>query len=96
LRIVFRPEAETELAEAAEWYEARAAGLGTEFLRALDAAIASIERQPKGYAIVFKNVRRALLRRFPYNVIYSASDDEILIVACIHGRRDPKRWQERA
>lgn len=39
-RLIFRPEAETELTEAVDWYEARSLGLGAEFLRALDAVIA--------------------------------------------------------
>ena len=91
----FRPEAAAELVEAVDWYEARGRGLGAEFLRALDAAISGIQRHPLGYPSVFGNCRRALLRRFPYSVIYVVSDQEILIVACIHGRRDPALWQER-
>jgi len=94
-RIRFRPEAAAELLEAVDWYEARAKGLGAEFLRSVDAALAAIQRQPVAYAIVFENVRRSVLRRFPYSVIFSASDEEIIIVACIHGRRHPKRWRER-
>jgi plasmid stabilization system protein ParE len=94
-RILFRPEAEAELIEAADWYESRGRGLGAEFLRAFDAAISFIERHPLAYPVVFAGVRRAVLRKFPYSVVYAVSDDNILIIACIHGRRDPKRWQER-
>jgi len=92
----FRPEAMAELFEAVDWYESRALGLGTEFLRSLDASLAAIQRHPLAYPIVFGRLRRAVLRRFPYSVIYDLSGDEILIVACIHGRRDPKRWQDRS
>ena len=94
-RFRFRPEVATELLEAVDWYQARAPGLGAEFLRSLDAALAAIQRNPLAYPVVFGNARRAVLRRFPYSVIYEPSRDEILIVACIHGRRDPRRWQER-
>jgi plasmid stabilization system protein ParE len=94
-RVVFRPEAEAELAEAVDWYEARGRGLGTEFLRAVEAAIATLQRHPTLFPIAFGTARRAVLRRFPYNVIYTVSDDEIVIAACIHGRRDPRRWQTR-
>ena len=94
--VLFLAKAEAELAEAADWYESRSKGLGTEFLRALDAAIANIQRNPLGYQTVFGSVRRAVMRRFPYSVIYTFSDTEILIVACFHGHRDPKSWQERA
>jgi plasmid stabilization system protein ParE len=94
-RILFRPEAEAELVEAAKWYEERGKGLGADFLRAVDVAIAAIERHPFAYRKVFGEVRRVLLRRFPYGVIYAVTDDEIVILACMHGRRDPRRWKER-
>lgn len=94
-RLVLRPEAETELAEAVDWYEARGKGLGAALLRAVDAAIAAILRNPEMYPVVFATVRRAMLRRFPYSLIYVISDNHIVVLACIHGRRDPRRWQER-
>jgi len=47
------------------------------------------------YPIVFSNARRAVLRRFPYSLIYVESGDDILVVACFHGRRNPRRWQDR-
>ena len=81
--------------EAAEWYEARGQGLGAEFLRALDAALSAIARAPLANAVVIPGVRRAAMRRFPYSIIYAMEMEDILIVACIHGRRDPKRWQAR-
>ena len=94
-RIVFRPQAVTELAEAVEWYEARGRGLGAEFLRSLDAVVAHLQRHPTLYPIVFGDARRAVLRRFPFSLIYIVRDNELLIAACIHSRRDPSRWQER-
>jgi plasmid stabilization system protein ParE len=94
-RTIFRPEAEAELAEAVEWYETRGKGLGAAFIRSLEAAISAIERQPFAYPVVSGSARRAPMRRFPYSVIFVASDDEILIVACFHGRRNPQRWKDR-
>ena len=94
-RLVFRPEAESELAEALDWYETRGRGLGAEFLRALDAAIAVLQRHPTLYPVVFGAARRAVLRRFPYSLIYVIDNEDIVIAACIHSRRDPRRWQAR-
>lgn len=94
-RILLRPEAEQELAEAVTWYEHRGRGLGAEFLRALEAAISLLQRHPEMNPIVVGAARRAVLRRFPYSLIYVVFESEILIVACIHGRRDPQRWQGR-
>lgn len=94
-RLVFRPEANLDINEAAEWHEARGQGLAAEFLRVLDACIESIRRNPLLYPVVYGEARRAMMRRFPYSVIYAVREDEIVIIGCIHGRRDPKRWQDR-
>jgi plasmid stabilization system protein ParE len=94
--LVFRPEAEDEVSTAVFWYEERGKGLGAEFLRSFEATLSSIERSPLQYAIVDGEIRRAVLRRFPYSILYSVSDNEILIVACFHARRDPQVWRERS
>jgi plasmid stabilization system protein ParE len=52
-------------------------------------------RNPFQYSVVHGEKRRALLRRFPYALTYRASEDEVVILACLHARRDPKRWQRR-
>jgi hypothetical protein len=95
LRLVVRPQVEVELAEAREWYDSREQGLGTEFLKAFDVAIARIKRNPNAAPRVFKHVRRVVLNRFPYLVIYTSSADEIVVHACIHGKRHPRRWKSR-
>lgn len=95
LGLVVRPEVEAELSEAAEWYEVRAPGLAAEFLRAVDACIASVVRNPFQYPVVHEEKRRALVRRFPYALIYVATEQEVVVLACLHGRRNPKRWQQR-
>jgi plasmid stabilization system protein ParE len=93
--IAFRPEALLEVEEAIDWYESRGKGLGTEFLRAFEAALARIHRNSELYPIVRGLARRAPIRRFPYNVVYSLDGEQLLIIACFHTSRDPKRWQER-
>jgi toxin ParE1/3/4 len=88
----FRPEAESDIAAAYGWYEGRATGLGEEFLRALDVAVASILRNPMAHPEKHRGVRRALLRRFPYGLFYLADDQQITVLACLHARRSPRRW----
>jgi plasmid stabilization system protein ParE len=63
--LIIQPEAEAEIAEAFDWYEARASGLGSEFLLVLDATFNSVLRNPDSYPEAYKDVHRALLRRFP-------------------------------
>jgi toxin ParE1/3/4 len=95
-RLVFRLQARSEIAEAADWYEQQSIGLGADFLRAVNVTISSIHHNPEQYQRIRGRMRRAGLRRFPYGVVYVLSEDEVIIVGCVHGRRDPKRWQERS
>jgi plasmid stabilization system protein ParE len=95
MRVTLRPEAENELLQAQLWYESRARGLGLEFARAADAAIAAACRHPHGYVRVEGDFRRVLLRKFPYALIYLPSPDELLVVAFFHQQREPGAWVER-
>ena len=95
-RFVLRPQAGREIEEAAEWYDSRRSGLGSEFLDAVDACLTSVLRNPEGYPQVRSGMRRAVLRRFPYNLIYALRAGVVVVLGCVHGRRDPKVWQDRA
>lgn len=90
-----RPEATDELLEERSWYEARAPGLGLEFTRAVQACIATVRRDPEAFPVVHRDVRRALLRRFPYGLYYRVEEDGIVLLACFHASRDPKDWRSR-
>lgn len=81
-----RPEAEAEITEAYDWYDERKPGIGAEFLN---------EARKGLSAIVRNGVRRRILDRFPCSILYLAEPDEIVVLACFHGRRDPKRWHSR-
>ena len=95
-KLLIQPEAEAEISEAFRWYEDKTQGLGSEFMRALDASLSAIQRNPSAYPPVYKQMRRVLLRRFPYSVIYLLNDNRIVVLACFHASRDPKQWQDRA
>lgn len=94
-RVRLLPEAITDVDEAASWYEARRRGLGREFRLALDAAIGRVQQNPAHYQVVHGTARRAVLHRFPYTLIYTVSDAEVLVIACMHGRRRQERWRRR-
>jgi len=94
-RVLFRPQVVPDLAEAADWYRNSRSGLETEFLRDFQETWSTVERNPLQYQIVEREMRRAMLRRFPYSVMYVLSDDALLIVGCLHARRNPARWRER-
>lgn len=94
-------EAEQELAAAFAWYEARVGGLGDELLAVIDEQIAVIERVPKTFPLVRGGarrlgVRRALLRRFPFAVIFLELLEETRVLAISHHSRRPGYWLKRA
>jgi len=94
-RLVYRPEAAAEARAAFEWYERQRAGLGDEFLAALAKAEEVARANPLSYGIIRRDARRVMLRRFPYQLIYRVVGDVIVVVACFHGRRSPRRVERR-
>jgi plasmid stabilization system protein ParE len=94
--VIFTQAAREELIEAQDWYEGEATGLGRRFRQAINALIGRMSDNPRQFPTVFRNVRRALLRRFPYSLFFVVEDDVLIVTACFHGSRDPSHWQERA
>lgn len=70
-------------------------GLGEEFLVEVSTVVESLVAYPERHPMVYRETRRANLRRFPYSLFYRIIDDEVVVVACIHGRRHPRLWQSR-
>jgi toxin ParE1/3/4 len=95
LRLIVRAKTESDIESAFRWYEAQKPGLGADFIRSVDAALASVQREPELYQIVYRNARRVLLHSFPYAVFYIIQGDAVEVVACMHFRRNPRRWQSR-
>ena len=93
--VVVRPAAAADVDDAYLWYENQRRGLGEEFLTAVDSAKARIAAAPAQFAIIHRDTRRVLLQRFPYALYYRIHGDVVLVVACMHGRRDPQRWLSR-
>jgi plasmid stabilization system protein ParE len=93
--ISFTPEAEDDSYQGYSWYESRRIGLGREFITAVDACLQSISRNPKLYQTIYQDYRRAVVRRFPFSVIYEETDSEVIVYAIFDGRQDPDKWRER-
>ncbi|MDZ8026430.1 MAG: type II toxin-antitoxin system RelE/ParE family toxin [Nostoc sp. DedQUE11] len=93
--LVFRPEVREELNEAHSWYDSQKPGLGDEFLDCVDETVNRISQMPESYVIVCGDIRRAVVRRFPYAVYYRIVSSRVIVTAIFHSRRDPKSWQTR-
>ena len=84
--------AERELNEAAQYYDLENPGLGSSFLAEVDRCLESIEAHPEAGAILRGSVRRRLLRRFPYALLYKIKPDTIRILAVMNLKRRPTYW----
>ena len=87
--------AEEEMTEASLFYEAATSGLGAGFLDEVGRVINILREHPELGQPVGRELRRALLHRFPFSLIYSVQVDAILIVAVTHQRRRPDYWRNR-
>ena len=94
-RLSLRPEAMAEMADAAAWYAAHGLELDTAFLDEVSRVLRAIRTSPGRYPVVEEDIRRAVLKRFPYVILFRATEDEVVVIACFHGRRDPQEWRRR-
>ena len=93
--LVLTPEAFDDLRVASRWYEERRRGLGATFEQAIDAALMRMQRVPLSFPAVDESFRRAIVKRFPYDIYFSFDDQRVLVVLVIHTARDPKVILER-
>lgn len=92
--LIILPEADQEIADAYHWFERCSLGLGKEFLRCLDAAMATICQVPEAFAKVIDDFRHVKVRRFPYAVYYEFKDGVVLVYAVFQAAQDPARLKK--
>jgi plasmid stabilization system protein ParE len=95
VNLILRPAAAADVEAAYRWYERQRAGLGDEFLATVRTALRAIETHPEAYPIAHRNTRRVLVRRFPYAIFYRIVAEHVVVVACMHARRNPRQWRRR-
>jgi len=95
-RASFHESAELELNDAADYYDLESPGLGTAFLNDIERALAHVLGHPEAAPAVSGAVRKRVLARFPYSLLYSVHEDEVRILAVAHQKRRPFYWRGRA
>lgn len=95
IRVVFLDPAEEEMIEAASYYESKAASLGDYFIDEVQHAVERIIDNPGSGRVIRGKVRRRLLQRFPFGILYRIEPEGIVIVAVMHLRRRPGYWTGR-
>ena len=92
--VVLAKRAEEEMQAAASYYEERLNGLGNRFLDEVLLTGRRIVEQPEAWPIISGRIRRCLLQRFPYGLLYRLEANRIYLLAVMHLRRNPNYWQK--
>lgn len=92
MKILFSKFAKQELDDAFAYYETEQSGLGFLFKNEIKSSLKRITEHPDAWSIEINEVRKALLHRFPYKILYSIEKDCILILAIAHQHRKPDYW----
>jgi plasmid stabilization system protein ParE len=95
LPVVWTPEANEDLLEARAWYDDIRPELGERFALGVEATVEALAEYPLQFPVVYRSRRRAGVRRFPFAIFFEAQDNRIVVIACFHGRRNPRGWQTR-
>ena len=95
MRVIFHRDARVELDEAVDFYKEISPTLGRRLRHEVFSALERIVEHPSTGVPIRPKLRRYLLRRFPYSLIYTVRDDQILILAVMHHRRKPGYWEDR-
>jgi toxin ParE1/3/4 len=96
LPVVLRDEALAEFDEAFDYYENKKPGLGVDFVARVQRVFDRIAANPLMHGVVFADIRKAVVTRFPYCVFYRPETTRVEVIAVFHSRRDPSIWQSRA
>jgi plasmid stabilization system protein ParE len=92
LPVVFRRRFQDDLGAGFDWYEEHRSGLGEEFLSAVQSTLRSIEQFPEMFVFIHRDVRRAIVSRFPFAVFYLVESRRVVVLRVLHTARDPKLW----
>jgi len=92
LPVVFRRRFQDDLGAGFDWYEEQRSGLGEEFLSAVQSTLRSIEQFPEMFVFIHRDVRRAIVSRFPFAVFYLVESQRVVVLRVLHTARDPKLW----
>ena len=91
----YTPEARDELQEGYDYYSSKSERVGDDFLDKIEATIAHIERSPTLSPIVAHDIRKAVVQKFPYIILYHIVNERIIILSIFHTKQDPQKWMKR-
>jgi plasmid stabilization system protein ParE len=95
MKVRFLKPAQSEVDDAVVWYDSQSPGLGIQFLDDVDRTIRRVTAYPLSSVKIEEGLRRCLLSRFPYGIIYGIDSETVIIVAVAHLHREPRYWIDR-
>lgn len=90
-RVIIKPPAENEIAEALEWYEESKEGLGLELLEQINECLQRIANNPKNFQKRYREIKIVFTKRFPCGIHYTFERDTIYVHAVMHTKQEPKK-----
>ena len=91
----FLDAAQSEFDDAIDYYDEQQLGLGSEFAEEVGDALERINHYPEAWSPLSPRVRRCVINRFPYSVLYEVRSEIIIIVAIQHHHQEPESWRTR-
>ena len=95
MRVIFTRIATQELEDAVRFYELEYVGLGRRFKEEVRSAALRVAEYPKAWSVERDEVRKCLLHKFPYKLLYSVEANHVLVIAVAHQHRKPDYWFDR-
>lgn len=95
MHVIFTRYAKLELDGAVRFYELEYSGLGKRFKEEIKKAALRIAEYPQAWSVERRNIRKCLLHKFPYKLLYSIEENHILVIAVAHQHRKPDYWIDR-
>lgn len=95
-RVRVRSNASAEFAEATGWYAERSPRAAARFVTAVEAAFEVLRDGAHRFPVILLDIRRVGVPRFPYSLYFKIRGGDCFVIAILHGRRHPRRWQSRS
>ena len=95
MNIEFLPISKLELDDAIGYYELQLEGLGKRYKEEVRISLNRISIFPKAWSVIRPNIRKCVMHKFPYNILYSIHGNTVLVIAIAHHHRRPNYWVNR-
>jgi len=94
-KLQYSPEAKSELQESYDYYCSKSVRVGDNFLEKIEETVAFILRYPTMFPVTIRNIRKAVVHKFPYLILYFIEDENIFVLSIFHTKQDPQKWIKR-